>query len=134
MSKKSYPLIDATEPNLIEETFDYNLPPLIRFDGPVVEYIDGEPVQFDPKSLKTRDIVITDTTFRDGQQARPPYSIEQMVHIYDLLSKLSGPNGVVRQTEFFLYTKNDRETLDRCRELGHKYPECTGWIRALAAD
>ena len=30
MSKKSFPLIDTTEPNLIEETFDYNLPPLIR--------------------------------------------------------------------------------------------------------
>jgi len=134
MAKKSFPLIDSTEPNLIEETFDYDLPPLIRFDGPVVEYIDGEPVEFDPQSLKKRDIVITDTTFRDGQQARPPYSIEQMVHIYDLLSKLSGPNGVVRQTEFFLYTKNDRETLDRCRELGHRYPECTGWIRAVPGD
>jgi isopropylmalate/homocitrate/citramalate synthase len=134
MAKKSYPLIDTTEPNLLEETFDYSLPPLVRFDGPVVEYIDGQPVQFDPQSLKTRDIVITDTTFRDGQQARPPYSIDQMVHIYDLLSKLGGPNGVVRQTEFFLYTKNDRETLDRCRALGHKYPECTGWIRAVPGD
>ncbi len=134
MAKRSYPLVDATEPNLLEETFDYSLPPLIRFDGPVVEYIDGQPVEFDPQSLKTRDIVITDTTFRDGQQARPPYTIDQMVHIYDLLAKLGGPNGVVRQTEFFLYTKNDRETLDRCRELGHKYPECTGWIRAVPGD
>jgi isopropylmalate/homocitrate/citramalate synthase len=134
MAKRSYPLIDAIEPNLLEETFDYRLPPLIRFDGPVVEYIDGHPVEFDPQSLKTRDIVITDTTFRDGQQARPPYSVEQMVHIYDLLSKLGGPNGVVRQTEFFLYTKNDRETLDRCRALGHRYPECTGWIRAVPGD
>jgi len=133
-TRKSYPLIDATEPNLIEETFDYDLPPLIRFDGPLVEYIDGEPVHFDPKSLATRDFFITDTTFRDGQQARPPYTIDQMVHIYDLLSKLGGPNGVIRQTEFFLYTKNDRATLDRCRELGHAYPECTGWIRAVPGD
>ena len=134
MSKKSYPLVDATEPNLLEETFDYSLPPLIRFDNPMVEYVDGQPVEFDPQSLKTRDIVITDTTFRDGQQARPPYTIDQMVHIYDLLAKLGGPNGVVRQTEFFLYTKNDRETLDRCRGLGHQYPECTGWIRADKGD
>jgi len=134
MAKKSHPLVDATEPNFLEETFDYSLPPLVRFDGPVIEYVDGEPVEFDPQSLKTRDIVITDTTFRDGQQARPPYAIDQMVHIYDLLSKLGGPSGVVRQTEFFLYTKNDRETLDRCRELGHAYPECTGWIRAVPGD
>ncbi len=131
---KTFPLRDTTEPNLLEETFDYGLPPLIRFDGPIVEYIDGQPVEFDPQDLKTRDICITDTTFRDGQQARPPYTIDQMVHIYDLLARLGGPNGVVRQTEFFLYTKNDRETLDRCRELGHRYPECTGWIRAVKGD
>jgi len=136
MSEKynSHPLVNTTEPNLLEKTFDYDLPPLIHFDSPVVEYIDGKPVEFDPAALKTRDIVITDTTFRDGQQARPPYTVDQMVHIYDLLAKLGGPNGVIRQTEFFLYTKNDRATLDKCRELGHKYPECTGWIRAVKGD
>jgi isopropylmalate/homocitrate/citramalate synthase len=133
-SKNQYPLVDCTQPNLLEETFGYDLPPLIRFDGPVIEQIDGKPVEFDPGALKSREIVITDTTFRDGQQARPPYSLEQMVRIYDLLAKLGGPNGIVRQTEFFLYTKNDRATLDRCRELGHRYPECTGWIRAVPGD
>jgi len=132
--RKSFPLVDTTEPNLIEEIFDYSLPPRITFDGPVVEYIDGEPVQFDPAELQSRDLVITDTTFRDGQQARPPYTVDQMVRIYDLLAQLGGPNGVIRQTEFFLYTKNDRLTLDRCRELGHRYPECTGWIRAVPGD
>lgn len=131
---KSHPLVDTQEPNLLQSTFDYNLPPLIRFDGPIVEYIDGKPVEFDPKSVLERDIVITDTTFRDGQQARPPYSVEQMVAIYDMLARIGGPNGVIRQTEFFLYTKNDREALDRCRDLGHKYPECTGWIRAVKGD
>ena len=112
-ARKQHPLVDATEPNLLDETFPYSLPPLIRLEGPAIEYIDGAPVQFDFASVKDRDIVITDTTFRDGQQARPPYTIDQMVRIYDLLSRLSGPEGVVRQTEFFLYTKNDRETLDR---------------------
>lgn len=131
---KKHPLVDRTTPNLLEETFPYSLPPLIKFDGKAVEYIDGEPVEFDFASVKDRDIVITDTTFRDGQQARPPYTIDQMVHIYDLLAKLGGPNGVIRQTEFFLYTKNDRDTLDRCRDLGHKFPECTGWIRAVKGD
>jgi isopropylmalate/homocitrate/citramalate synthase len=134
VAQKDHPLVDTTEPNLLEDTFNYDLPPLIKFDGPLVEYIDGKPVEFDPKSVLTRDIVVTDTTFRDGQQARPPYTVDQMVHIYDLLAKLGGPKGVIRQTEFFLYTKNDRETLDRCRALGHTYPECTGWIRAVAGD
>ena len=132
--KKKHPLVDAKRPDLLEDIFPYTLPPRIRLEGPVIEYIDGEPVEFDFGAVKNRPIFITDTTFRDGQQARPPYTIEQMVRIYDLLSKLSGPNGVVRQTEFFLYTKNDRETLDRCRALGHTYPECTGWIRAVKGD
>src|SRR5262245_23950148 len=123
MSIKKHPLKNTTEPNLLEDTFDYSLPPLIKFDAPVVEYIDGKQVTFDPTKLKTRDNFTTDTTFRDGQQARPPYTIDQMVKIYDMLAKLGGPKGVIRQTEFFLYTKNDRDTLDRCRSLGHKFPE-----------
>jgi len=132
---KPHLLVNAAEPNLLEDTFDYSLPPLIKFENhPITEVINGVPVEFDPSTVKSRDIVITDTTFRDGQQARPPYTVDQMVHIYDLLSKLGGPQGVVRQTEFFLYTKNDRETLDRCRALGHQYPECTGWIRAVKGD
>ena len=132
---KSHPLVDTTAPNYLEDTFDYDLPPLIKLeDYPVVEYIDGEPVEFLFNSVKDRDIVVTDTTFRDGQQARPPYQVEQMVKIYDMLARLGGPQGIIRQTEFFLYTKNDRETLDKCRELGHKYPECTGWIRAVKED
>ncbi|MGQ9574450.1 MAG: hypothetical protein ACUVUC_03965 [Thermoguttaceae bacterium] len=133
-SVQSFSLVDATEPNLLEDTFDYSRPPRIRFDSPVVEYVDGKPVLFDPEGLKCRELVITDTTFRDGQQARPPYTAEQMVHIYDLLAKLGGPNGVIRQTEFFLYTRHDREALDRCRALGHRYPECTGWIRGNSMD
>jgi len=134
-SPKTHPLVDVDEPNLLEATFDYNLPPLIRFDGsPIVEHIDGKSVHFDPREALRRDLHITDTTFRDGQQSRPPYTVEQMVRIYDLLAKLGGPNGVIRQTEFFLYTRNDRQTLDRCRALGHRYPECTGWIRAVKGD
>jgi isopropylmalate/homocitrate/citramalate synthase len=133
-AEKLHPLVDSEVPNLLEQIFPYSLPPLIRFDSPVIEYIDGEPVEFDFSSVKDRELLITDTTFRDGQQARPPYTVDQMVRIFDLLSRLGGPNGVIRQTEFFLYTKNDRETLDRCRALGHKYPECTGWIRAVKGD
>jgi len=133
-SAKNHPLVDAEEPNLVENTFPYDLPPLIHFENGVTEVIDGRPVTFDFPAVKDRNILITDTTFRDGQQARPPYTVDQMVRIFDLIGRLSGPNGVIRQTEFFLYTKNDREALDRCRALGRKYPECTGWIRAVKGD
>ena len=134
LTKKAHPLVDTTEPNLLEQTFDYNLPPLIRFDSPIIEQVSGQTVTIDPKEMLKRDLVITDTTFRDGQQAGPPYTIDQMRKIYEFLSRISGPNGVVRQTEFFLYTKNDRDTLDACRSLNLKYPECTGWIRAVKGD
>ena len=127
-------LIDTNEPNLVEDQFDYSLPPKIKFDGPLYEEIDGELVKFDPKEAVQRDLVITDTTFRDGQQARPPYTVEQQVKLYDMLAKLGGPNGVIRQTEFFLYTANDRKALDECRDLGHQYPEITSWIRADKRD
>ncbi len=126
--------VEATEPNLLDEQFDYDLPPKILFDGPIYEEIDGEVVKFDPADAIKRDLVITDTTFRDGQQARPPYTVEQQVHLYDLLAKLGGPNGIVRQTEFFLYSQNDRDALDRCRDLGHRFPEITSWIRADKGD
>jgi isopropylmalate/homocitrate/citramalate synthase len=129
-----YLLHDVSEPNLLEEIFPYSLPPLIRFDGKWVENINGQVVQFDPAARARQDIHITDTTFRDGQQARPPYTVAQQVKLYDLLSRLGGPQGVIRQTEFFLYTKNDREALDQCRALGRRYPEITGWIRAVKGD
>jgi citrate (Re)-synthase len=127
-------LKEVDEPNLLDDQYDYSLPPKITFDGPLLDEIDGKVVRFDPKEALARDLVITDTTFRDGQQARPPYSIEQQVKIYDMLAKLGGPNGVIRQTEFFLYTKNDRQALDECRALGHRYPEITSWIRADKGD
>ena len=122
------------EPNLLDEMFDYSLPPKIEFDAPIHEEIDGQVVTFDPAEMLARDLVITDTTFRDGQQARPPYTVEQQVTLFDMMARLGGPNGVIRQTEFFLYTANDRKALDDCRALGHPYPEVTSWIRADKGD
>ncbi|MBW1852785.1 MAG: 2-isopropylmalate synthase [Deltaproteobacteria bacterium] len=127
-------LIHTDKPNLIEDIFSYDQIPRITFDGKIYEEVDGKLIQFDPADLLTRDIHITDTTFRDGQQARPPYTVEQIVHIYSMLSKLGGPNGVIRQSEFFLYSAKDKEAVQKCQELGHPYPEITGWIRAEKGD
>ena len=77
---------------------------------------------------------MTDTTFRDGQQAVTPFTVEQIVHIFKLLSKLGGPNGLVRQSEFFIYTEKDQEAVRRVQDLGLKYPEVTTWIRANPKD
>jgi isopropylmalate/homocitrate/citramalate synthase len=80
------------------------------------------------------DIWITDTTFRDGQQSRPPYTPKQIADIFDFLHRMSGPGGVIRQSEFFLYSDKDREAVRLCREKGYVYPEITGWIRANKND
>jgi isopropylmalate/homocitrate/citramalate synthase len=127
-------LVEVEEPNLFNDMFPHDEVPHIVFDGKIREEIDGKIVEFDPQEALKREWFITDTTFRDGQQARPPYTVQQIVELYGLLSKLSGPNGVIRKTEFFLYTKKDREAVERCRELGHTYPIITGWIRAHEGD
>ena len=127
-------LVEVDGPNLLDEVFPYEQPPRICFDGPAYEEINGELVKFDPGEVRKRDIHITDTTFRDGQQARPPYSTEQIVALYKLINRLGGPRGVIRQSEFFLYTERDREAVERCQALGYEYPEVTGWIRADKRD
>src|SRR5947209_1070474 len=75
-------------------------------------------------------IWITDTTFRDGQQARAPYTLEQIVHLYDLLASMGGP--VLRQTELFAYTSLDREAIAACQQ--RPGPEVTTWMRASLDD
>ena len=127
-------IVEVAEPRLFEEMFPYNVPPRIVFDGKVVEEIDGQLVEFDPQSMLRRDIRITDTTFRDGQQARPPYTVGQIRHLYEQFARLSGPKGVIRQTEFFVYSEKDRAAVEACQAVGARYPEVTGWIRADLGD
>ena len=118
----SYQLQDVEKPELFREMFPYTETPKIAFNYRRV-----------PEQM-VEDIFITDTTFRDGQQSRAPYTTEQMVHIYKLLSKLGGPNGMIRQTEFFVYSEKDRKAVERCMELGLPFPEITTWIRANKKD
>jgi isopropylmalate/homocitrate/citramalate synthase len=80
------------------------------------------------------EIWITDTTFRDGQQSRSPYTVDQIVRIFDYLHELDNNSGVIRQTEFFIYSKKDREALEKCLAKAYRYPEVTTWIRAKKED
>lgn len=115
-------LRDVDEPNLQKEVFPYDEVSRIDFDYRMI------PVQ------PAEELFITDTTFRDGQQARPPYTVQQVVDLFQLMSRLGGQKGVIKQTEFFLYSKRDKEAVTRCRELGLPFPEITGWIRAAQED
>lgn len=113
---------EPDDPNLMRDIFPYEEPPRIDFDHMILPIDPAE------------EIFITDTTFRDGQQARPPYTVRQIERIFELLHRLSGPNGVIRQSEFFLYTEKDRQALEVCLAKGYQYPNITGWIRAVAQD
>jgi isopropylmalate/homocitrate/citramalate synthase len=117
-----YSLQDVDNPNLYREIFDYREIPKVPFNHRRM------PMEVPDK------IWITDTTFRDGQQSRDPYTLEQIVHLFKLLSKLGGKKGIIRQTEFFLYSERDRAAIRQCQELGLRFPEITGWIRATKSD
>jgi len=117
-----FELRDVDEPNLQKEVFPYDEVSRIDFDHRII------PIQ------PAEEIFITDTTFRDGQQARPPYTVQQTADLYSLMNRLGGENGIIRQTEFFLYSRKDKEAVARCRDLGLRYPEITGWIRAAKED
>ncbi len=117
-----YSLQDVKEPNLYREVYPYTEIPKIAFNHRRV-----------PMSMPD-EIWLTDTTFRDGQQSRAPYTANQIVDIYKMLHRLGGPNGLIRQSEFFVYTKKDREAVERCMALGYEFPEVTTWIRAKSED
>ena len=122
ISQYRYSLQDVPDPNLYREIYPFSEVPKIPFNHRHV------PIQM-PK-----EIWITDTTFRDGQQSRAPYTVDQIVHLFGLLSRLGGEQGIIRQSEFFVYSEKDREAVRRCQDLGLPFPEITTWIRANKRD
>ncbi len=120
--KRQFELQNIDEPNLYREMFPYNELPKVIFEDSTVEMSPAKKVW------------ITDTTFRDGQQARPPYTVEQIVDLYTLEHKLDSGTGIIQLSEFFVYSDKDRWAVDKCRELNFKFPQVTGWIRAVKND
>lgn len=117
-----YSLQDRETGNLYRDMFPYEEIPKCTFN-----------FRLTPANPPEK-IWITDTTFRDGQQSRAPYEPQQIVELYKMLHKLGGPNGVIRQSEFFVYSERDRKALRMCQDLGYEFPEITGWIRASRED
>ena len=118
----SYTLQDVAEPQLYRDIFDYDNIPKVIFNTRTV-----------PMNMP-EEIWITDTTFRDGQQSMSPFTVEQIVELFKLMNKLGGPKGLIRQSEFFLYSDKDRKAAEACRDLGLDFPEVTSWIRANSKD
>lgn len=117
-----YTVLNPDEPELFRAYFPYTKISRISFDD---HFTMPRPAE---------QIFITDTTFRDGQQARPPYTVKQIETIFDYLHKLGGHSGLIRQSEFFLYSEKDRKAVERCQSKDYKFPEITAWIRANIDD
>ena len=114
-----YSLQDVQSPNLYRDIYDYETIPKIPFNHRRVPM--GMP----------EEIWISDTSFRDGQQSVDPYTVKQIVDLFKLMSKLGGPYGIIRQSEFFVYSEKDRNALLACKDLGLQYPEITTWSVAV---
>lgn len=121
-SEYHYSLQDVAEPQLYRQLYNYKEVPRIPFNH---RHVPMRPAD---------EIFITDTTFRDGQQAREQYTVEQIIQLFKFMHALGGPKGIIRQCEFFLYSDKDRRAVDACRALGYRFPEVTGWIRARHED
>ena len=100
-----YSLQDVAEPNLQRDIYTQGMVPKVPFNHRRV-----------PMNMP-EEIWITDTSLRDGQQSVEPYTVDQIVNIYKYLSRLGGPYGIIRQTEFFIYSKKDREALEKCMDV-----------------
>ncbi|HEX9156913.1 MAG TPA: histone-lysine N-methyltransferase, partial [Syntrophales bacterium] len=120
--KTPFELKNVKEPALYRDMFPYSSVPRVVLEDRMIQ------------TNIPKEIWITDTTFRDGQQSRPPYTPGQIADIFDFMHRMSGPNGIIRQTEFFLYSEKDREAVRLCMERGYRFPEITGWIRANKND
>lgn len=109
---------NVNEPNLYRDIFPYSDVPKVKFDEESVSM------------NLPNNICITDTTFRDGQQSMTPFKEEQIGQIYKYLNKLDNNSGIIRQTEFFIYTNRDIKAIEDCQNMGYEFPEITTWIRA----
>ncbi len=115
-------LQDVENPNLHRQVFTYGKIPKTAFN---MRHVPME---------CPKDLYISDTTFRDGQQAMQPFEVKDIVELYKKLHRLGGKNGMIRQSEFFLYSDKDKETVKKCLDLGYEFPEVTSWIRANEKD
>ncbi|RLF17095.1 MAG: 2-isopropylmalate synthase [Thermoprotei archaeon] len=119
LSSSSY---DVHAPRLFKNIFPFVKPPRV-----VIDYMA-------PMPDLPSEIFLTDTTFRDGVQAFRPYSREEILTLFEYLALLSGDKGVIRWTEFFLYSSRDRAVVQELLDMDYKYPKVTGWIRATLDD
>ncbi len=116
------PIINFSNPNYFKNLFPYSEIPKVTFNNILL-----------PMEIP-ENIWVTDTTFRDGQQSMSSFTMDQIVTLYDYLHKIDNHTGIIKQTEFFLYSKKDRKAVSKCMDKGYDFPQITSWIRANKED
>ena len=91
-----YTLRNVSEPELFRGIYDYDEVPKVVFNDRKVPMNPAE------------EWWITDTTFRDGQQSTAPLTVKQITDLFKLQHKLGGKKGLIRASEFFLYSDKDK--------------------------
>ncbi|MDR1945975.1 MAG: histone-lysine N-methyltransferase [Desulfovibrio sp.] len=120
--KRAFTLQETEKPQLYRELFPYTGICRTSFDRVLLAPNPGDRMH------------ITDTTFRDGQQARTPYTVRQIARMFDYLHRMGGKTGLISASEFFIYSAKDRKAVEVCRSRGYRFPQITAWIRADMED
>ena len=91
-------LDNRVEPELYRDVFPYTHVSRIEFDDTFLVPRPADPM------------FITDTTFRDGQQARPPYTVKQVApHLRPAPPSSAAKADSSQASEFFMYSPKDRK-------------------------
>ena len=93
LRRYKYSLQDIPEPNLYRDNYSYDEVPKVTFNYRQV-----------PMNVP-EEIWLTDTTFRDGQQSRAPYTAKQIATLYDMLHRLGGPRAKSDSANFSFTAK-----------------------------
>lgn len=114
--------IDNMAPNYFREMFEYHKVPRIIIDGVSID------VDMPDK------LYISDSTFREGQQAVSYLGVEKVLKIFDYIHYIDKNSGTIKYSEFFVYTSYHKKCIEKCKERGYIFPKVVGWIRSKKDD
>ena len=115
---ENYEIMMKNAPNYFKEIFPYTSIPKIPFEN--------TPVHLDLPEI----LCISDSTFREGQQAVSYIGEENVERIFEYFHYIDNNTGTIQYTEFFLYTDYHIRCVEKCLRKGYRFPRVVGWVRA----
>lgn len=105
-------------PNFFKDIFSYSQLPQMIIDGIHKDI-----------SIPSK-LYISDSTFREGQQAVSYLGLDRVLKIFDYLHFIDNNSGTVKYSEFFVYTSYHKKCIEKCLGRGYKFPKVVAWVRA----